>query len=142
MAEIQGDNVIVDFSKEATSSDWPPEGSHLARVMKCDPQTAKGDSSPQLYWEFETITDDGVRYRRVWTNTSLKPQALWRLRDLVEALGVFPGPEGFQRSAMLGKMCRIWVKHHMFCKQHNAENDGCQGSQKMAKVDDYAPVSS
>ena len=140
MAEVHGDNVVVDFDKEASSGDWPPVGPHVATVMKCDAQAAKTDGSPMLYWEFEVDSMDGTKYRRVWTNTSLKPQALWKLRDLVNACGVFPGPDGFQRSAMVGKKLRIWIEHESYCKQHNTNNDGCKDAQQMAKVGDYAPL--
>ncbi len=139
MADIKGDQVQVNFETEATLSDWPPAGPHAARVMKCEPQNAKGDGSPMLYWEFDVVADDGNKYRRVWTNTSLKPNALWRLRDLVNACGIFPGPDGFKRSEMLGKMLRIWVKHEKFCKKHNAQ-DTCEDAAVMARVDDYAPL--
>lgn len=123
---IYGDDVKVDFANIPTS-DWPPEGPHVGRVMKCDPQKAK-DGSPMLYWEFEIVNDEGVTYRRVWTNTSLKPNALWRLRDLVNACGVFPGPDGFKRSEMMGKTLRLMIKHEEY------------GGKQYAKIDDYAPL--
>lgn|SRR5262249_12408195 len=140
MAEIQGDKVNVNFDTEVSTGDWPPAGPHTARVTKCDSQTAKTDGSPMLYWEFEVEDGDGNKYRRVWTNTSLKPNALWKLRDLVQACGVFPGPDGFQRSAMLGRMLKIWVEHETFCEKHRANNDGCAEAKLMAKVSDYAPL--
>lgn len=135
--EIFGDEVRVDFTNIPTN-DWPPEGPHLARVVKCDPQRAK-DGSPLLYWEFEVISDDGTQYRRVWTNTSLKPQALWRLRDLVNACGVYPGPDGFKRSEVVGKMLRIMIEHERFCKKHQAKDD-CPDADVFARVSDYAPA--
>jgi hypothetical protein len=124
--EIIGDEVRVDFTSIPTS-DWPPEGPGVFRVVKCEPQRAK-DGSPMLYWEFEAVTEDGTQYRRVWTNTSLKPQALWRLRDLVNALGVYPGPDGFKRSEVIGKTLRLMIKHEVY------------EGRVYARVEDYAPL--
>ena len=121
-----GDHVSVDLS-DVGGNEWPPEGVHVAKVVKCETQRSSS-GNPMLYWEFEVSADDGSQFRRVWTNTSLQPQALWKLRDLVNALGVFPGPDGFKKSECLGKMCRIWVTHEEY-----------QGK-TIAKVDEYSPL--
>ena len=120
------DLVPVDL-QNLTEGTWPPAGVHTLKVVKCDVQKSKA-GNPMLYWEFDVMSTDGIDYRRVWTNTSLLPQALYKLRELVAALGVYPGPEGFKRSECMGKVCRAWIT----IEQYEGKD--------VAKPDQFAPL--
>lgn len=125
---MSDDRIEVNL-QDIPTSDWPPAGPHTAKVVKIEMQDSKSTpGAKMLYWEFEVQTEGGEKYRRVWTNTSLQPQALWKLRDLVNACGVFPSAEGFNKSECLGRLLKIWITHEEY-----------QGK-TMAKVDDYAPI--
>lgn len=64
-----------------------PEGDYHASVA----ETALEDGSAAQYiaWKFKIHDDDKkINGQHVYYNTSLAPQALWNLRNLLEALGV------------------------------------------------------
>ena len=83
------------------------EGVYLARVEKMEVQPSKSTAGAQVLNTEFTILDGESNGRKCWDNFSLQPQALWRLRDFVKALGVFPGPEGFRTEELIGKTCRV-----------------------------------
>ena len=69
-----------------------PEGDIKAKVDTFTVE--KGDAADYMKWKFRTIDKDKkVNDKPLNYNTSLAPQALWNLRNLLEALGV-EIPEG------------------------------------------------
>jgi hypothetical protein len=121
-----GDHIDIDFTNIEGQHPFPPDGPHVGRIMKVENQRSK-EGNPMLLWQLD-IQGDGVEYRPVFYNTSLLPQAIWKLRDWVNALGIFPGAEGFQKSACVGKSLRVWIK-----------NEEYQGKPS-AKISDFAPL--
>lgn len=61
------------------------DGKYHAKVS--DVTEEEGQKYPYLKWEFE-LMEEGVKGRKVYTNTSLSPQSLWNLRNLLECLGI------------------------------------------------------
>lgn len=71
--------LTVDFSN--TESKLKP-GEYLAAVEEVSVETSPSNTE-YLKWKFK-LDEGGIAYY----NTSLQPQALWNLRNLLEALGV------------------------------------------------------
>lgn len=71
--------LTVDFSN--TESKLKP-GEYLATVEEVSVETSQSNTE-YLKWKFK-LDEGGIAYY----NTSLQPQALWNLRNLLEALGV------------------------------------------------------
>lgn len=64
-----------------------PEGNYHAKVKEVTLED--GQQAQYLKWVFELIdADEKVNGQKVYTNTSLAPQALWNLRNLLETMGV------------------------------------------------------
>ena len=63
-----------------------PVGTYPARVTKCDVAMSKA-KKPMLSWNF-TITGGEYEKRILFHNTSLQPQAAWRLNQELNGLGV------------------------------------------------------
>jgi hypothetical protein len=126
MAEQDSDLVSVDLQNIPESA-LAPEGPVTLKVRSIE-RKVSSTNNPMLLWTFEVVNDLGIDYVPIWQNTSLQPQALYKLRDLVAACGVYPGAEGFKKSDCLGRMLRGWVKH----EQYNGK--------MTAKVDDFAPI--
>lgn len=71
--------------QESSSFDVLPEGPYVAKLrdVKTDGQ---GKAGPYWTWEFE-ITDGDHKGRRLWVNTSLAENALWKMKEVFDAMG-------------------------------------------------------
>ncbi len=79
--------LTVDFSGVETRV-LVPEGQYHAKVFKA-PEMNEGSEYGYLKWVFAIIDDNPkINNQKAYTNTSLAPQALWNLRNLLETLGV------------------------------------------------------
>lgn len=86
--------ISVDFSnvedrREGGSAAHVPEGDYLLKVVGCELKDNKDKTSKYLSWRCQ-ITEPS-KYRSagsVWHTTSLKPEALWNLRNFMEDLGL------------------------------------------------------
>lgn len=90
----------------------------------------EGNEYNYLKWTFEIVEEGKYLGRKVYTNTSLSPAALWNLRQLLETLGVeTPDDEmelDLEAYAGLELICRV-------------ENEVYQGKDR-PKVTDYIPL--
>jgi hypothetical protein len=84
-------------------------GIYDAHVDKIEMSANKGQSGYH-YLTFVYQTDDSVK-RNIWSNYSLSPQALWRLKLDLTRLGV-EIPDGefdFEPNDVVGTKCRVRV---------------------------------
>jgi len=71
---------------------------------------AKNPGSQYINWEF-TVQDGDYEDRKIWSNTSLLPQALFGLKGLLEAVGMDTNGEiDFDIDDLIGKDVVIQVK--------------------------------
>lgn len=121
----------VDFSKVEGRTNVPDGDYHL-KVDSIEP--VEGTDGDEGYWRWTfAIIDDDDRYdgKKVGCNTSFKPQALWNLRNLLEALGAdIPDeeteldPDDYVDMELVGTV---------------EMQTGANGNGKYANVTDYAP---
>lgn len=84
---VRGKKVRVDFSGVDTSSGREvPDGQYLLAVESVE-EKESSEGNPYLAWTYKVAEGD-VKGAKVWDNTSLQPQALWRLAKLLRCLGV------------------------------------------------------
>jgi hypothetical protein len=77
--------ITVDFKGVEGKRTVIPEGDYTFRVEEVTKDV--GDKGDYLAWVF--VVEEGDRKgAKVWYNTSLTPQSLWNLRNLLETLGV------------------------------------------------------
>jgi hypothetical protein len=69
-----------------------PEGSYDIEVDKVEVRRNKADDGDYLNWELVVI-DGEYENRRLWMITSLKPQALFRLKQVLLDLGIIDEDE-------------------------------------------------
>lgn len=77
-----------------------PDGAYHVRLREVD-STREGPSGPYWSWEFEVVEEGEFSKRRLWTNTSLSDQALWKLKETFDAFGV---PTDTDTDELLGKI--------------------------------------
>ena len=87
--------LTVDFSnveerREGGKSAHVPEGDYLLKVAGCELKSKKDDAtSKYLNWRLTITSPEQFKNAgSIWHITSLKPEALWNLRNFLEDLGV------------------------------------------------------
>lgn len=107
-----------------------PEGDYAAKVNSAE-QVESSTGNPMLKWVFHTIDDDKRYHNKpLYVNTSLQPQALWNLRNLLEAMGEdIPDDEfDLDLESLVGKELVLTVG-----------NEDYEG-RKTSRVTDYSPM--
>lgn len=129
-APSKSSGIKVDFA-DTQGRVLMAEGDYLAKVEKVEQKTSDNSGNDYLAWTFRTIDDDKkYNNKPLYVNTSLQPQALWNLRNLLEALGVdVPDSEmELQLEEYIDLECVLTV-----------EDDEYEG-RKTSRVVDYMPV--
>lgn len=87
--------LTVDFSnveerREGGKAAHVPEGDYLLKIAGCELKSKKDDpTSKYLNWRLTIHAPEKLRSAgSVWHVTSLKPEALWNLRNFLEDLGI------------------------------------------------------
>jgi len=85
----------IDFSnvedrREGGKAAHVPPGDYLVQVVGCELKTKKDDeTSKYLSWRLQIVTPEKYKGAgTIWHTTSLKPEALWNLRNFLEDLGI------------------------------------------------------
>lgn len=95
--------INVDLNKvEDQSGEAHPEGRTDLRIVGSELREKKGDATSQyINWRLEVIGSESKR--PIWLTNSLKPQALWNLKNLYKAcVGEEFNPEGFDTTDLHG----------------------------------------
>jgi len=82
----KGDVISVDFTG-VKGSNRVPEGEYKVKVVAITMEEGESSGQPYLKWELE-ITEGKQKGKKLVHITSLQPQALFNLRNTLEALGV------------------------------------------------------
>lgn len=110
----KGNVVSVDF-EGVESYTLVEEGDHTVKAIEVSKEP--GNEHDYLAWQFE-ITGGQFKGKKLYTNTSLSPNALWNLRGLLEAMGV-DVPDG-KLELNLDKICedgeefKVTVEHERY----------------------------
>lgn len=82
------------------------EGRYVVVLEKVT-ESAKAGPSGHKYWTWEfKIDEPGVRAARLWHNTSLSPDAAFKIREVYDALGYTLDSD---TAEMIGDKCRAYV---------------------------------
>jgi hypothetical protein len=91
----KGNVISVDFTGVKSGGATVPDGRYAAKIIAVEQKEGKESGEPyvELTWE---ITSQKCNGRELWfDNYSLQPQALWRLKGMLEAMEV-EVPDGEQ----------------------------------------------
>lgn len=131
------DEFEVDLSE--ASDDVPPEGVFVARVAGIGKDISKS-GNPMALWDFRIVADEngkktehaGKAPKTLYT--AFTPKALWKLDEVLTALGVIPPPEKgvarpklkFTKADVMDKICLIEIKHGDYNNRPQAEINALQ----------------
>ena len=118
--------VTVNFS-DTSSSDFEvlPAGKYYVKAtggeLRESGPNANNPGAQYINWEF-TVQEGPQEGRKVWTNTSLLPHALFSLKNLLSAVGKeTSGSLDFEIDDVISQDCVISVGHRDFNGQAQAE---------------------
>ena len=90
--------------------DAVPEAVYPVSVSKIEMKDSKRTPGNKNLEIEMTIMDEGEYHgRKIFDTLSLSEKALWRVRDFVQACGVFPGPAGFKTEELIGATLNVGV---------------------------------
>ncbi len=98
---------IPRLDKVETGLEPLPSGRYKVKLTHAEKRTTQ-DGSEYIAWQ---ATVEGGEYegRKIFWNTSLKENALWNLKGLLEAAKVEFDPEGFNTEDALGKLVELQI---------------------------------
>jgi len=110
-----------------------PEGQYLCRIEKIEEKTSKAGNK---YLDVSYNVEEPAEYngrKILFDNLTLTEKALWRVRDWVNAAGIFPGPDGFKTEEMIGAFLRVTLIKEP--QMQNQLNQASGTTQLVPKVD-------
>ena len=110
-----GNKVSVDFSGvESGGGRALPDGEYLLKVVEVEVKDAQ-NGGQYLAFKYK-VANGPMSGAMVWDNTSLKPQALWRLRSLLECFNMSPsdGKMDLDLAKMVGKTVFVEVANEEY----------------------------
>ena len=85
MAKKPTNSVKVDFTGVESGGFEVPDGAYVLMVTGVTQKKSESSGQPYLAWEFK-VDEGKYKGRKIWDNTSLQPQALWKLRNMLECM--------------------------------------------------------
>lgn len=110
----------VDLTNVQDQFEVIPTNKYLLRIVSCTRQAAKPGKFPSLRWQHQVVHGEFMD-KKLSNFTSLSPDALWRLRDMITAHQYQPGPQGFNAVELYGKMAWAGVEETLYCQQCEKE---------------------
>lgn len=109
-----GDSVNVDLSGVETSRKAIPEGTYEVVVNKAEQKNSR-DGNPMISFEFE-VSDGTHKGAKLFENCSLQPQALFKLKSVLMALGLDIPNKAFDLNLreLIGLTCEVEVGHEVY----------------------------
>ena len=80
-------DVTIDFNGVESGGRSVPDGEYLIEVLSVEEKETNAGDSTYLAWKWKVV-DGAYKGATIYDNTSLKATALWRLKSLLECLGM------------------------------------------------------
>jgi len=99
---------------EVTKQELIPEGRYPARIDKIEERPSKKGEVPSWNITF-AITSDEAQGRKAFNTFGMAPNALWKFRELLEAIGVeASGEADLDSDDYLGQEVGIIITHEEY----------------------------
>lgn len=105
----------VDVNLEAVRDSVISEGIYTLRVTGADIEESRSTpGAHNLVVQSQVISEGEYQGRNAFDNFSLQPQALWRLKEFITAVGGPVSASGFQTEDLLGRTYRATCSHQEY----------------------------
>ena len=130
--------VIADFTDVESGGDYLPEGQYQAEVESVE--LKEGTRAEYLLWVFSSIELE-TKGMISTIMTSLSEKALWKLKEVIEALGgEAEGPTEIDTDTYLGRVATITVAKETYTGEDGQEKTSHKIVKLFPPVEDAAPV--
>lgn len=95
-----------------------PEGDYLAKIVEAELRTSERSGSRYFTWKMQVASGE-FKGKTLYMTTSLKPEALWNLRNLIHAAvgkNVAGKQLDFEPEKLYGKLIGISVEDNEYTK--------------------------
>lgn len=116
----KSNSISLNF-KDVKTFKTPPEDSYLVRVEGAELTTSSNDNE-MISWEFE-IAAGKYEGSKLFYNTNTGKDSLWKLREVLEALGheVPDGKLDLDLEELIGCECGVVVYHEVYDGKNRAK---------------------
>lgn len=130
----KGNTISVDFTGVKSGGATVPDGRYTAKVTAVEQKEGKESGEPyiELTWEVTSKKCNGREVK--FDNYSLQPQALWRLKSLLEAMEI-EVPDG-EQDIDFDEI----ISDETECIIEVTGQDSPDGERKYARVTGHAPL--
>jgi hypothetical protein len=134
-ARRKGNTISVDFTGVKSGGATIPDGRYAAKIIAVEQKEGKESGEPylELTWEVTSKKCNGREVK--FDNYSLQPQALWRLKGLLEAMEI-EVPDG-EQDIDFDEI----ISDETECIIEVTGQDSPDGERKYARVTGHAPLS-
>lgn len=109
--------INVDFTDVKSGFEPIPEGKHDAVVFEIEQKIGQNSGKPYLNWQLK-IQGGECDGRRAFFMTSLAPNALWKLKEVLHNLGYskeeLEGNFELDTMDLVGRDCTIVITHEEY----------------------------
>lgn len=111
----RSESIQVDFTGVEASSRTVEDGTYSAKITKCEVRDSESSDSQLLNFVWEISLKKGMK-AIVYDNASLQPQALWRLRLLLESLGetIPEGVMDIDPDDLIGREAKVEITNEKY----------------------------
>lgn len=122
---------LATATNEAETTGFEPIPEGVYEVALRDVEIKEGQKAPYWLWTFEVpASAEEFSGRRLWLNTSLSENALWKLKETFDAFGETPDTD---TDEMLGKRVRAVVIQRVI-------QSGARSGEITNQIDKLLPV--
>ena len=120
----------IDFSGvESGGGRAVDDGEYVAEVTSVTEEESEG-GNPYLAWKWKITENGDAKGATIYDNTSLLPQALWRLKGLLEVLG-FDVPDSamtLDLKSLIGKKATLEITNEEYRGKNKPRVTGFNGA--------------
>lgn len=101
--------ISIDFTNVQDGFELIPKGKYNAKVQNIE--LKPGKEHPYFAWTFE-LTEGEFIGRKAFTNTSLSPKSLWKLKQIIKRVAPEVNVDGISEldpSLFIGKDCVLSI---------------------------------
>lgn len=80
--------IKLDFTNVSSAFDVLPAGEYDGKIVKAEHKLNKAKDGYYINFEWEVLNPENDKPMKVWDIASLKPQALWKLKEVMTAFGM------------------------------------------------------
>jgi hypothetical protein len=108
-------DVTVDFTGVESGGRAVADGNYVLEAIAIE-EKESSEGNPYLAWKWKVMDDGPFKGATVYDNTSLKSTALWRLKGLLECMGVdvANGKQGINFGELKGKTVRAKIVNETY----------------------------